>query len=258
MNPGRLALTVMGTGPRLVLVHGFTQTGRSWSAIAEDLARDHEVVLVDAPGHGRSAAVEVDLWGSADALAEVGGPAVWVGYSMGGRMALHLALRHPELVDALVLVGATGGIDDDDERAARRAADETLAARIEAVGVEVFLDEWLAQPMFAGVPDDRAERLINTAAGLASSLRHCGTGTQEPLWGGLRALQMPVLVVHGEHDAKFAAAARRLGVCIGANATVAAVPDAGHAAHLERPGAFVSILRAWLADQLSRRWPDPR
>lgn len=241
-----LATTVVGSGPRVVLVHGFTQTAGSWSAIAADLSRDHEVVSVDAPGHGASGDLDVDLWGAADALAVAGGRATYVGYSMGGRIALHLALRHPDLVERLVVLGATGGIDDDAERAARREADNTLAARIEALGVEEFLDEWLAQPLFAGVPDDRADRLINTAAGLASSLRRCGTGTQEPLWGALRALQMPVLVLHGERDAKFAELARRLVVCIGSNATVASVPGAGHAAHLERPAEFIDLLRTWL------------
>ena len=121
-----------GAGPpRLVLVHGFTQTGRSWATIAADLATDHEVVLVDAPGHGGSGAAPVGLVQGAELLVEAGGPGVYVGYSMGGRLALHAALAAPSSVLALVLVGATAGIEDPAERAARRAADEELAASIE-------------------------------------------------------------------------------------------------------------------------------
>jgi 2-succinyl-6-hydroxy-2,4-cyclohexadiene-1-carboxylate synthase len=250
---GRMVLSVehLGSGgPRVVLLHGFTQTGRSWGPIAGDLAAEHEVVLVDLPGHGASADVRADLPGTADLVADIGGTAVYVGYSMGGRVALHLALAHPELVQGLVLLSATGGIDDDGERAARRAADEQLALGIERDGVDTFLARWLAQPMFAGLPDDPAalaDRRRNTAAGLASSLRLTGTGTQEPLWGYLRALPMPVVALAGERDEKFVAAARRLGVCIGTNASVETIPDAGHAAHVERPAAFVSSVRAFLA-----------
>lgn len=240
---------VLGRGDRLVLVHGFTQTGRCWGPVADDLARDHELVLVDAPGHGRSAAVRADLDRGARLLGEAGGSATYLGYSMGGRLALHLALTRPDLVGRLVLIGATAGIEDPAERARRREADDRLADHLEEVGVASFLDEWLAQPLFAGLDDRtaaRAERLTNTAAGLASSLRLAGTGTQEPLWGRLGALTMPVLVLAGVDDAKFSVLATRLGRAIGPSATVALVPRAGHSAHLENPGDTASIVRGWL------------
>jgi 2-succinyl-6-hydroxy-2,4-cyclohexadiene-1-carboxylate synthase len=238
-----------GTADRLVLVHGFTQTGRCWGPFADDLARDHEVVLVDAPGHGGSAGIAADLPTGALLLADTGGPATYVGYSMGGRLALHLALARPDLVSRLVLIGATGGIDDEAERAARRAADDRLADHLVDVGVPAFLDEWLAQPLFAGLTPSAAardERLANTAAGLASSLRLAGTGTQEPLWDRLAAVDVPVLVLAGVDDAKFSNIARRLARAIGPTATVALVPRAGHSAHLENPADTASIIRRWL------------
>ena len=238
-----------GHGPRLVLVHGFTQTARCWGAFADDLARDHELVLVDAPGHGGSSRVAADLPGGAELLGRAGGHGTYLGYSMGGRLALHLALARPELVERLVLVGATAGIDDPDQRAARRRADEGLADHLEEVGLEAFLDEWLAKPLFAGLTDEaaaREERLANEAGALATSLRRAGTGTQEPLWDRLGALAMPVLVLAGVDDVKFSALASRLGRAIGANATVALVPRAGHSAHLEAPGDAASIVRRWL------------
>ena len=232
-----------------MLVHGFTQTGASWAALASSLAADHEVICIDAPGHGGSSDVRADLVDGGRLIGDVGGRATYVGYSMGGRLALHLALARPDLVERLVLLGATGGIDDERERAARRTADEVLAASIEADGVAAFVDRWLAQPLFAGLPDDpadRAHRGTNTAAGLASSLRLAGTGTQTPLWDRLPELSMPVLVLVGEHDTKFTALGRRLAEAIGPNAAFAVVPGAGHAAHLERPDTFVALLRDWL------------
>ena len=236
---------------RVVLVHGFTQTGASWARIAADLGVDHEVVCVDAPGHGERASVSGDLWDGAQRLGADGGPATYLGYSMGGRLALHLALRSPDLVQALVLVGVTAGIEDEHERAARRASDDSLAERVEHVGVERFLDEWLDQPLFAGLDataQDRASRLGNTAAGLASSLRGAGTGAQEPLWARLGELTMPVLVVAGARDEKFRAIGERMVAHI-PNATMAVVADAGHAAPFERPDAFLAVVRPWLTSR---------
>jgi 2-succinyl-6-hydroxy-2,4-cyclohexadiene-1-carboxylate synthase len=235
---------------RLVLVHGFTQSSRCWSPVDDDLAADHEVVRVDAPGHGGSTDVRADLWASGQAIADAGGPGTYVGYSMGARMALHAALLAPEQVRRLVLVSATAGIDDDEARAARRASDAKLAAHLLDVGVEQFVDEWLAQPLFATLPAERAhrtERLVNDPEGLASSLRLAGTGTQDPLWDRLGALTMPVLVVAGELDATYCRHAERLVASIGAHSELAVVGGAGHTVHLEQPEAFLSLVRDWLA-----------
>ena len=166
---------------------GSPRPGGRGTALAADLADDHEVVAVDAPGHGGSADVRADLVAGAALLGATGGRATYVGYSMGGRLCLHLAVARPDLVERLVLVSATAGIDDPIERAERRAADEALAASIERDGVDAFLARWVAQPLFAGLADPGLDdRRRNTVAGLASSLRLAGTGTQEPLWDRLR------------------------------------------------------------------------
>ncbi|MEA3019715.1 MAG: 2-succinyl-6-hydroxy-2,4-cyclohexadiene-carboxylate synthase [Actinomycetota bacterium] len=235
---------------RLVLVHGFTQTHRSWDPLLPHLARDHEVIAIDAPGHGRSDGVELDLVEGGAWLAAAGGRATYVGYSMGGRLCLHAALAAPDAVRGLVLISATGGIDDDAERDARRAADDALADRVEHIGVAAFLDEWLAQPLFAGLTAEtsgRAERLENTAAGLASSLRHAGAGTQAPLWDRLGELTMPVLVIAGADDAKFVALAARFVAAL-PRAELAVIDGAGHTVHLEQPDAFLAVLDRWLRD----------
>jgi 2-succinyl-6-hydroxy-2,4-cyclohexadiene-1-carboxylate synthase len=237
-----------GAGPRLVLVHGFTLTRDCWGPLPADLAADHEVVRVDAPGHGGSSAVRADLTETAGLLAAFG-PATYVGYSMGGRMCLEMALRHPEAVTGLVLISATAGIDSDEDRPRRRAADEKLADWIEADGVDAFIDHWLGLPLFTGLPAEaryETERRANTAAGLASSLRLAGAGTQAPAWDRLHTLTMPVLVVVGENDAKFSALGHRLVEGIGANASVAVIPEVGHTTHLEAPDAFEAVFEPWL------------
>jgi 2-succinyl-6-hydroxy-2,4-cyclohexadiene-1-carboxylate synthase len=246
-----LHAVVEGRGPRLALVHGFAQTQACWGRFGADLVTDHEVCRIDAPGHGGSSTFPAGLRTGARLIADQGGPATYVGYSMGGRFVLHVALANPELVRGLVLIGATAGIEDPTERAERRRADGAMADRLERDGVDRFLDAWIAQPLFAGLGPDvqfLAERRTNTVDGLAESLRQAGTGSQDPLWSRLARIDAPTLVVAGALDEKFSAAGRRMADSIGANATFVAVPGAGHAAHLEQPDALLAVLRPWLAE----------
>jgi len=240
-----------GAGPRVVLVHGFTQTAASMAPLAA-LLRGHgqfEVVRPDLPGHGGSGAVRATMGEAARLLGDAGGPAAYLGYSLGGRVCLRLAVEAPELVRALVLIGASPGLEGERERAERRAADERLAVELERGGVAPFLDRWLAGPLFATLPESAAgygERLANTADGLAAALRLLGTGTQPPLWRRLGRLRMPVLLLAGALDEKFAVLASRTASAIGSNARVGLVPGAGHAAHLERPDLVANVVRAFL------------
>lgn len=256
MVPAVLATEVVGDdgedgGPPLALVHGFTQTRRSWLPLAERLAAARPVVLVDAPGHGRSADHRLSLWSAGRELVRTVGRADLLGYSMGARICLHAALGAPDQVRRLVLVGATAGIADPAARAQRQAEDLVLADSIEQGGdrgLREFLDRWLAGPLFRGLSAaaaDLDDRLTNTAAGLASSLRLCGTGTQDPLDDQLGLLTMPVLLVVGEKDPRFRAEAERLAAGI-PRAEVAVVAGAGHPCHLEQPDAFFGAVDGWL------------
>jgi len=251
----RLATATLGAGPRVVLVHGFTQSASSWARLVTPLAKAHQVVCVDLPGHGGSSKVAVaNLSQAATLVGLAGGRATYVGYSLGARTCLTLALASPDLVEALVLVGGTAGIVDPAERAQRRAADEKLAESIEAggeEGLDDFLGRWLAGPLFAHLRPEQAgleARRHNTAAGLASSLRTCGAGTQEPTWDRLGSLTMPVVVVAGERDPKFSLLGADLVGAIGANARLHLLPGVGHAVPFEAPDAFTNLLLDVLAE----------
>lgn len=260
--PDGLAYRATGASrerPPLVIAHGFTQNARAWGSFAEALARRRPVVAVDLPGHGRSALVSGDLWETSRRLAATGGTADYLGYSMGGRVALHLALEQPALVRRLVLIGATAGIDDDEERQRRRLADDELADQLDPLDpggpvdqqrrLDQFLERWLAQPLFASLAPETAclaARRTNRCAGLANSLRTCGTGTQQPLWDRLAELTVPVLLVAGAEDHRFGALAARMAAAIGSNAQTVLVPDAGHACHLQRPSVVADMIEDFL------------
>ena len=249
-----------GPGRRLVLLHGFTQGPGSWDQLVAGLEAPYEIVRVTLPGHGPagSASAQARLPFEeaaatvADAVAEVAGPepATWIGYSLGGRLALRVALDRPDIVDSLALVGASAGIEEAPARAARVEIDERLAAGLERKGVEGFIDGWLNQALFARLSRSEAgveERRMGTVEGLASALRLLGAGAQDPVWDRLGEIKVPVLLLAGEHDSKFSALAFRMAAGIGDNAGISFVPGAGHAAHLERPQSVATILNRFLA-----------
>ncbi|MEI7592625.1 MAG: alpha/beta fold hydrolase [Actinomycetes bacterium] len=234
----------------IVMVHGFAQNGRCWGPIDVALAAKHELLLVDAPGHGTSRTSEFDLIESGEAIAAVGGLGTYCGYSMGARMCLHVALNHPDRVTHLILISATAGIEDVEQRRDRHRTDNELANRIVAFGVPAFLHDWLALPMFGGLSDlrqHREERLDNSAEGLASSLRLAGVGNQVPLWDRLHEIAVPVLIIAGTNDKKFAQLATRISAGIGGNAECVLVANAGHSVHLDQPDVVVNLILEWLA-----------
>ena len=250
-----------GDGRPLLCLHGFTGSASTWASFAGAWP-GWRIVAVDLIGHGASDApadparyaMERAVDDLTAALNVVGIQRVAVlGYSMGGRVALHLALLAPERVEALILEGASPGIDDPAERAARARSDEELAAFIEREGVETFVDRWESLPLFAtqrSLPADalarqRAQRVANRPEGLANSLRWMGAAAQRPLWGRLGEIRVPALVIAGALDGKYRALAREMARSI-PDATAVIIPGAGHAPHLERPGDFARVVGAFL------------
>jgi 2-succinyl-6-hydroxy-2,4-cyclohexadiene-1-carboxylate synthase len=233
----------------LVLLHGFTHTGASWDPVRAALAERYRGLAPDLRGHGAASDVRpVSLEAVIGDVAEL--PVhrfTLVGYSMGGRVALHVALALAGRVQRLVLIGASPGLADPAEREARAAADERLALVIERSTIERFARRWAdATPVLAGQPASIREnvhrdRLRNTPAGLAAALRGLGTGTLPPLWERLGELDMPATLIVGARDEKFTAIAREMVEAI-PDADLALVPDAGHAAHLEAPEATAAII----------------
>lgn len=231
----------------LVLLHGFAGTGHAWDDVVAALDAERYTALApDLRGHGASAQARPVSFEAvaADVLHVAPETFTLCGYSMGGRIALHVALAAPERVRRLVLASATAGIEDERARAQRREADEELAQQIERHGLEAFAVRWLAGPLFAGDPPEarrQARRDIarNDPAGLAAALRGIGTGAMQPLWDRLGELTMPALVLAGEHDAKFVALGERLAEAL-PNAQPVVVPGAGHALPRVAPQALAA------------------
>ena len=234
--------------PTVVLLHGFTHTGHSWDPVVATLGERYTAIAPDIRGHGdRASAEPVTL----DAvIADIGQLApdrfALAGYSMGGRIALHAALALPERVARLVLIGASPGLADPDERARRRDDDEALADEIERSTIEEFARRWAQTPVLAGLPPEvaaavHADRLRSTPPGLARALRGLGTGALAPLWDDLSELAMPVALIVGERDPKFQAIAAQMAAAIPA-AQTHVVGGGGHAVHLEAPGLVASTI----------------
>ncbi len=231
-----------------MLLHGFSGTRRTWDAVTAELPETYLPVPLDIPGHGEAAGVrpiDFDVC-VGHVLAAAPGPFALAGYSMGGRIALHVALAAPQRVTRLGLISTTAGIDDAAERAERLEADRRLADEIERDGVRAFAERWAAQPLFAGQPPAvtaaaQADRLRNSAEGRDAALRGLSTGAMTPLWERLAELTMPADVVAGERDAKFRELAQRLAAAL-PRARLHVVPGAGHAVHLEAPAAVAKIL----------------
>ena len=247
----------------LLMLHGFTGSHGSWPREAVDrLAERRRVILVDLPGHGQSdkpetpgryafAAVLADLTDLLDALAVRA--ALWIGYSMGGRLALGAALMAPEYVSGLILESTSPGIEDPEERETRRISDARLAAKIETGSLEAFVAEWESQPLFASQDSlpaavraaQREQRLSNCPEALAACLRGLGTGMQPSLWNGLPHLSVPALLIAGAEDEKFVRLNRMMSQSMPA-ATLALVQGAGHNVHLEQPAEWLALVEGML------------
>ncbi len=233
----------------VVLLHGFAGTGRAWDAVIERLDRErYNALAPDLRGHGDAREARPITFDAvvADVLAAAPPRFALCGYSMGGRIAQHVALAAPERVERLVLVATTAGIEDDAERAARRADDERLAAFAEQATIETFADCWAAQPLFAGTPPEaariwREDLLRNDPRGLAAVLRGLGTGAMAPLWDRLPTLTIPATVLAGADDPKFVALGERLATALPA-AQLEIVPAAGHGLPREAPAAIAAAL----------------
>ena len=245
--------------PAAIFLHGFMGSSEDWVGTAESLEGQAFTVAVDLPGHGASLGLSPDTYtveGAARAVIRVLDDlgveeASLVGYSMGGRLALYLALRYPERCTRILLESASPGLQDAKERAARRDADEGKAQRLEHGDFEAFLRDWYRQPLFQSLARDEEllrktikARRRNDPAELARSLRGMGTGVQPSLWEELVGLRLPALAAAGELDEKFVEISRRMSR-ITPKVRTAVVPGVGHNIRAEAPGAYSALLRTF-------------
>ncbi len=264
VNGLRYDVLIEGAGPPLVLLHGFTGCAAGWAPQIAAFKHQFTCIAVDLPGHGGTEApADPARYAMAPTVADLVAllgqlrftRAAWLGYSMGARIALGVGVLAPDAVTALVLEGASPGITDPAERAARVASDEALAARIERDGVEPFVDYWEQIPLFATqarLPGERRaalrrQRLANTPRGLANSLRGIGQGAQPLLLDRLGEVRAPALLLAGEEDVKFRGLAAAMAARL-PDARVALIPNAGHAAHLEQAEAFDAVVVRFLGE----------
>lgn len=265
LNDVHLNVEAQHAGPALLLLHGFTGSSVTWAPHCE-VWREFTTIAVDLLGHGHSDCpadpnrydmehcIE-DLLALLDYLG-VQRTAV-LGYSLGGRIALHLALRAPERLWALIVESASPGIADADEREARRKSDATLAAAIERDGITAFVDYWQTLSLFASqtrlpvsaCEELRRQRLSNSPLGLANSLRGLGAGMPEPVLQRLEKVQVPVLLLAGALDTKYAEFAHQMAAVL-PYGKVEIIPDSGHAIHLEQPVLFADLVRCFLVTGL--------
>lgn len=261
-----------GAGVPLVLLHGFTGSHANWHGQMNALCPYFRIIAVDLPGHGKTSATnEVERYAISrvaedltQLLIQLGeSSAHWLGYSMGGRLALYLGLHHPEYVRSLILESASPGLADDSERVQRQEQDALLASRIESEGLDAFVQYWETLGLFASqsrlpvsVRDAlRVQRLTNSKVGLANSLRGMGTGSQPSLWDRLPFIDRPVLLIAGEMDGKFSHINRQMSERM-PRVKYRVVADAGHTVHLEQPEKFSQLILEFLHDVSDIRRQD--
>ena len=244
----------------MLFLHGFMGRAGDWRGISTGLDERFFRMAVDLPGHGASLGMPRDRYtigGAARSVLEVldgagVDRATLVGYSMGGRLALYLTLRHPDRCAGLFLESASPGLEGAEERARRQGDDEEIAIRLESGDLPGFLQDWYRQALFAPLARDEdllrqtiEDKLRNDPAELAASLRGMGNGSQPSLWNELPNLRAPALAVAGGLDEKFVGISRRMA-SLNAGMRLTVVPGVGHNVHAEAPGAYLSLLESFL------------
>ena len=249
-------------GAPLLLLHGFMGCSADWKAVASALHGNRYILAFDLPGHGGTEVLSDEGYRVERCAEELIG---WldqsgidkcsaIGYSMGGRLALHLAATFPDRFESIVVESASPGLKGEEDRAERRKSDAALIDKLRNGTLEEFIADWYRQPLFASLstsPEIYEEmvkrRLRNKPEGLALSLAHMGAGAQESLWDQLGNISARVMLVAGEYDAKYRTI---LGEAHGliAGSKFAVVARTGHNTHLENPEGFLEVANSFLEE----------
>jgi len=254
-QPLRLSYTLHGDKekPALILLHGFMGSSSDWDDIIPFLTATSYCIAVDLPGHGKSFSGRAEDFSMEACAASVVSlmnelnlsRASLLGYSMGGRLAMYLAIKHGGRFDAVMIESASPGLKTAEERQERRELDDQLAHKILTMPLGEFVDEWYRQALFATIDresDKFAEMLQrrhkSDRKGLSMSLRHMGTGSQPSLWNELGQAGLPMLLIVGRHDVKFRLIASEIAEKCSV-ARMVTIDRAGHNVHFENPEAYV-------------------
>ncbi len=230
----------------------------------EQLRPDYYCLALDLPGHGETGRCPdleaYTMEGATRMVAEmlderrVQG-CVLIGYSMGSRLALHMAIHYDDRCSGLVMESGSPGIHSAGEREERRGLDEKRAQELEKGNFESFLRSWYNQPLFESLKRDPVifeqileRRRNNDPAELARSLRGMGPGGHLPHWQDLSHLRTPLLILAGEMDLKYKRTAQEMAALC-PQARLVLVPDTGHNIHSENAGEYVLALRKFLTDR---------
>lgn len=255
----RLRYVLRGTGPALLLLHGFTGTHNSFQSLLESLSTNFTCIAVDMIGHGESdAPTDVEKYRMETVVEDLYALMIsldfqrfsCLGYSMGGRTALALAVAHKMALSCLILESASPGIADDVERSLRRESDERLAQEILTGGIARFVAKWERIPLFSTQSEEvvlreRPIRLAQRSVGLAGSLVGMGTGAAIPLWTELCDLPMPILLITGGLDKKFTEMNATMQQKM-QNSRHIVLEKVGHNTHAENPIAYNQIVKEFL------------
>ncbi|TFH01568.1 MAG: 2-succinyl-6-hydroxy-2,4-cyclohexadiene-1-carboxylate synthase [Calditrichales bacterium] len=249
--------------PALVFLHGFLGSGLDWIEPIRALADDFFCLAPDLPGHGKTRikgsvsnyTMEIFASEFVQFIKQTGlGVPNLLGYSMGGRIALYIAVHYPQYLDKLILESSSPGLRSPRDRQMRLAHDENLARKLETININEFLADWYVQPIFSSLKENKGfqamlERRIEVdRAEAARTLRMMSTGRQEPLWDELKAIKTPILLLAGDLDSKFSAIMKEMSE-ISQTAVLSVIKNAGHNIHVEQPSLFVSNVSKFLKDQ---------
>lgn len=248
--------------PAILFLHGFMGSGEDWTAVIKGLMTHYCCITMDLPGHGktriRQSKKDYAMPGAAENLVRMLTEfhiqkCTVLGYSMGGRLALYLALHYPDRFFKGIIESASPGLNKREDRLDRIAHDEKLASELQSVPFATFLHKWYSQPIFESLkrnpdfPDFLKSRRGNIPAELALSMRHMGTGKQPSLWVRLMHNQVPLLFLTGELDAKFRAIASRMERMCPYSSTKT-IAGCGHNIHFENPFAFIESVKAFIEE----------
>ena len=231
---------------------------RDWSSLAELLQPGIKVHAFDLPGHGTRSmdsdatfeSVAEEVYAHIDSLG-LERPHL-MGYSMGGRVALHLAVQHPGQFASLILESASPGILNDMERKLRREVDDARAETIRSIPLRHFLEDWYRQPLFSSLSNrpDLLLDLVDAKEGgnpewLALAVSAMSPGRQPSLWEVLPNLDLPAFLIAGELDSKYTKLALAMDEKL-PRSELRLVDGAGHCVHAEQPDELAHRLRRML------------